>query len=48
MKTNILRAKSHANFQPGGCCGPAPRYRKLYVKLHGKQVLKQLDRLGDV
>lgn len=50
MKTGIFNARRHARVGPGGwnchCCGPAPRYRKLFVKIHEKRIQKILAKLN--
>ena len=49
MKTNLFNARHHARVGPGGwrcnCCGPSPKDRNSFVRLHKRFVYRMLDRL---
>ncbi len=48
MKTRLFDPKRHSVTGPGGwncpCCGPSPRYRKLYAKLYKRKINRFLDK----
>ena len=48
MKTGKLSVKSWSCVGPGGwhcfCCGPAPKHRKLFARLHKRNIYRQWDR----
>lgn len=48
VKTGILNVKSHSRIGPGGwkcnCCGPPPKYRKLFARKHKKRIYRFLDK----
>ena len=48
MKTGKLSAKSWSCVGPGGwhcfCCGPAPKHRKLFARLHKRNMYRQWDK----
>lgn len=49
MRTNLFNAKHYGRTGPGGwycgCCGPAPKYRKKFVRLHKRWMMRILDKL---
>ena len=48
MKTGKLSAKSWSCTGPSGwycvCCGPAPKHRKLFARLHKRAMYRMFDK----
>lgn len=49
MKTNKFNARHHARVGPGGwfcnCCGPAPKHRGVFAKIHKRKIYRVLDKI---
>lgn len=48
MKTGKLSAKHWSRVGPGGwfcvCCGPAPKHRKQFARLHKRNMYRMMDK----
>ena len=49
MKTNLFNARHHGRVGPGGwrcsCCGPAPKHRSVFSRLHKRSMYRLLDKM---
>lgn len=49
MKTNLFNARHHGRVGPGGwrcsCCGPAPKHRGVFSRLHKRSMYRLLDKM---
>jgi hypothetical protein len=48
MKSGMFNVKRHGVAGPGGwrctCCGPAPKHRGLFARLHKRRTYRLLDK----